>query len=490
MAKALMNDLVILLPGISGSVLQRGGKDVWNVSGQAVLSALFSLGGSIRSLALDASQDDIEADRAPDGVEATAMIADAHLVPGLCKVDGYTQLFESLFESFDLDEVGPDDDQPGNLVRFPYDWRRDVRATARQLRRVVARKLDLWRANGGTKDSRVILVAHSMGGLVSQHYLEALDGWPDCRALITFGTPYRGSVKAIDFLTRGMKMLGVDLSATLRSFPSVYQLLPRYPVIATDGGGGLKRVVELTGPLGLDQVLVAAHVGLHQDLDAASIRHAADARYLSDGYVTIPVVGTRQPTLLSASWDGRAMAVARTAPPGHDPGMADGDGTVPRVSAIPLMQSKAREFRGFFVSEQHAALQNQAFVLGDLVDRLKLLQDGKTLAIQGGAAPSQVSPLSLEIEDLYGPGEPVTLAACAADARDGQVPALVATVEAVSGGSRVDVPLEPGADGWARAALTALAPGLYRVEVAAAGVDYARYLPVHTLFEYAGAAAP
>jgi pimeloyl-ACP methyl ester carboxylesterase len=490
MAKSLMNDMIILLPGISGSVLQRDGRDVWNLSGRVLFSAAWSLGGSVRSLTLDASKDDLDAEFAPDGIRATALIDDAHLVPGLCKVDGYTQLFETLFESFDLDEVGPDDETAGNLVRFPYDWRRDVRATARRLKRVVDRKLALWRANGGTKDSRVILVAHSMGGLVSQYYLEALEGWPDCRALITFGTPYRGSVKAVDFLTRGLKMLGMDLSSTLRSFPAVYQLLPRYPMIDIGAGQELKRAAELAVPLGLDPILVAAHVDLHKELDDARARHKADAKYLSDGYITIPIVGTRQPTLLSATWDGKALAVARTSPAGHEPGTADGDGTVPRVSAIPITQSEARDFRGYFVSEQHASLQNQGFVLGDLVDRLKLLQNRRIGAILGGEAPSSSGPLSLAVEDLYRPGEPVTLAARAADVPAGQAPALAATIEAVSGGSRVVLPMVQGEDGWAHAAPAGLASGLYRVEIAAAGENRARFLPVHSLFEVAAATEP
>jgi hypothetical protein len=327
-----------------------------------------------------------------------------------------------------------------------------------------------------------------MGGLVSQYFLEALEGWPDCRALVTFGTPYRGSVKAVDFLVNGLRKLGIDLSGTLRSFPSVYQLLPRYPMVAA--GSSPQRVVELAQPLGLDRPGLRAHVELHEQLDAAWERHKDEDRYRSDGYLTIPVVGTRQPTLLSAAWDGRELAVARSAPAGHDPGMADGDGTVPRVSAIPIAQSAARDFRGYFEAEQHASLQNQVFILGDLVDRIKLLLDKKLGAVLGELPPSLPGALCVQAEDLYGPGEPVRLAARAADAVPRAEPELVAIVEATSGGSRVEVLLEPDEDGWSRAALVGLAPGLYRVEVAARGRDYARFLPVHTLLQTAGAVAP
>ena len=43
MVKVRMRDIVPLLPGITGSVLQKDGKDIWAVSGQTVWKALTSL---------------------------------------------------------------------------------------------------------------------------------------------------------------------------------------------------------------------------------------------------------------------------------------------------------------------------------------------------------------------------------------------------------------------------------------------------------------
>ena len=127
-SKAEMTDLVVMLPGITGSVLQRGGRDVWNLSARAGWSVAASLGGSIRSLRLEG--DDPDADDAPDGVRASALIEDLVLVPGLYKLDGYTMLPRKLAEEFVLRPCGPDDDAAGNFLKFPYDWRRDVRASA------------------------------------------------------------------------------------------------------------------------------------------------------------------------------------------------------------------------------------------------------------------------------------------------------------------------------------------------------------------------
>ena len=52
MPKPLLRDLVILLPGISGSVLQKDGRDVWGVSGQAVWGLVQRRGAALDGLLL------------------------------------------------------------------------------------------------------------------------------------------------------------------------------------------------------------------------------------------------------------------------------------------------------------------------------------------------------------------------------------------------------------------------------------------------------
>ena len=48
-----MRDVVVCLPGITGSVLQKDGRDVWNISGGALINALATLGRSIGDLKLE-----------------------------------------------------------------------------------------------------------------------------------------------------------------------------------------------------------------------------------------------------------------------------------------------------------------------------------------------------------------------------------------------------------------------------------------------------
>jgi triacylglycerol esterase/lipase EstA (alpha/beta hydrolase family) len=161
-----------------------------------------------------------------DGVTATRVVPDLHLIPGLWKIDGYGKIRQSLEKAFELT-------QGKNLFEFPYDWRRDNRAAARKLHREVHAWLSAWRKGSGQADAKLILVAHSMGGLVARHFLEVLGGWRDTRCLATFGTPYGGSINALQTLVEGTRIGGlIDVSATMRSFTSVYQLLPTYPCVA------------------------------------------------------------------------------------------------------------------------------------------------------------------------------------------------------------------------------------------------------------------
>jgi triacylglycerol esterase/lipase EstA (alpha/beta hydrolase family) len=81
-----------------------------------------------------------------------------------------------------------------NLFPFPYDWRRDNRASARRLERFGWDWLKKWWDPSGNDKAKLIFVVHSMGGLVARYFLEVMGGWKDTRALISFGTPYRGAL--------------------------------------------------------------------------------------------------------------------------------------------------------------------------------------------------------------------------------------------------------------------------------------------------------
>jgi hypothetical protein len=293
---------------------------------------------------------------------------DLHLIPGLWTIDGYGKIAARLQETLDL--------TPGqNYFDFAYDWRRDNRVAARALARATHDWLSAWRASSGNADAKLILVGHSMGGLVCRYFLECLDGWKDTRLLVTFGTPYRGSANALGFLANGMakKLLGLtvaDLSPLLRSFTSVYQLLPIYPCY--DGGDGtLARVAEADGVPNVDRARAADALAFHREIEAAVDGHLKDQAYLDAHYEILPIVGTFQPTNHSGVRRGDAVEMLRTIG-GTDP---DGDSTVPLPSATPLELSE--DPREMYANERHGSLQNNDGVLVQLMQRV--MRDQRSL---------------------------------------------------------------------------------------------------------------
>ena len=79
-SKQPMGDVIVLLPGILGSVLQRDGRDVWAMSPGAAWRAL------VRSVTASTiwqlQGDDPMVDDLGDGVTAPRLQSDLHLIPG------------------------------------------------------------------------------------------------------------------------------------------------------------------------------------------------------------------------------------------------------------------------------------------------------------------------------------------------------------------------------------------------------------------------
>jgi hypothetical protein len=219
MARTPISDVIVILPGILGSVLERQNRKLWAPSRLSLLSALVQLGRNFDSLHLnDAASGDTMSD---GGVAASGLVSNVHLILWLRKIDGYTQLTNYICTRFD---VVPKQ----NYFEFAYDWRLDNRIAADRLACLSRTWLQDWKQTSGASDTRLIVIAHSMGGLVARYFLEVLEGWRDTRMLITFGTPFRGSLNPLDYLVNGFRKLSgfVDLTHLIRSFPSVYQLLP------------------------------------------------------------------------------------------------------------------------------------------------------------------------------------------------------------------------------------------------------------------------
>ena len=333
MTKAI-TDVVVLIPGITGSRLVRRQGDtvtpIWAPSPGVVARAVRIFGRSLTALRLAEIPDDGPAD---DGIEAVGLIPYIHVIPGVWSVElGYSKIaswLDRTFHLFEYDHTAPANEQQPvpNFVKFAYDWRLSNRHNAQVLKETVEPVLSAWQAQGEPfRKARLVLVCHSMGGLLARWYAEQLGGAEHVRAIVTIGTPHRGSAKALHSIVNGApKALGPiarRLTEALRTFPSMYELLPAYQCISVD-----------------DRLLTPHEATIpHTDADRArraresfhDVLHARPTRE-SSGYDLHTIVGIRQPTRASAVWaDGRLTFSELI--DGDDLG---GDGTVARLAATP-----------------------------------------------------------------------------------------------------------------------------------------------------------
>lgn len=470
-----MHHLLIFIPGLMGSTLKKDGRAVWARSVQALWELVRTRGEIIQTLLVGG--DDGRTDDLGDGIKATGLLSDIHHLPRFGSHAGYSVIVRRLEEAFGLQAGSIHAPRPSdNFFTFPYDWRRDNRVTARQLQRFIEQQLPQWRDHSGAKNAQVILIGHSMGGLIARYYAEVLGGWEVCRGLITFGSPHRGALNSLAVLANGIHSLldGSGMNEVVRSFESVYQLLPLYPVI--EAGGADKRITELDTLANVD--LMRAKTARTNFLQAILESAENNPRRMEYQSRTLPWIGVRQPTAQSATVRDGHLALLNTPPTGLPESLADGDGTVPRVAALPVDLEGAGRER--FVVEQHGWLTNHPMALEPLTETVRQLAAPSTINLRGDTEPNPAG-LSLRVEDFYDRGAPVT------------VQLQLATTAAQTRTVRVQVtPPSPGESSMVTAQISSLepsqlnlgelAPGLYTMEATVQG-QFAGAGVVHGAFE-------
>lgn len=198
---------VVFVPGMMGSELWLGSERVWpNVKWMFKDPDLFAWSEDTR-------------------LEARGIVDQVVIVPNLIKQDQYNRLGDYLVE--DLGYTRGKD-----FFEFAYDWRQDVRRSARLLGKFI----DELPVVGP-----VFIIAHSLGTQVSRYYVERVGGKDRVQRLLLLGGPHRGVPKALtsllvapDLLPFGL--MGDKIRQVLSTYPSSYQILPVYPC-ATDQQG-------------------------------------------------------------------------------------------------------------------------------------------------------------------------------------------------------------------------------------------------------------
>lgn len=184
---------VILLPGILGSELHEGNETIW-------MDVWSIIKGDFDQLQVK-----------PDGTSVKDIQS-----PNMLK-KYYGEMMTSLLQRW-------------NVMAFPFDWRLDIRASARLLKAEIDTKLH--------PTDKLMFAAHSMGGLVVRSFLQQFpDQWDRVDRFIMMGTPNYGSF-AIPILYNGLnqvlKLVSVldqtyDMDRLLqfaKMFVGTYQMMP------------------------------------------------------------------------------------------------------------------------------------------------------------------------------------------------------------------------------------------------------------------------
>jgi pimeloyl-ACP methyl ester carboxylesterase len=208
---------VVFVPGTMGSELWAGSERVWpNVKTLFTNPEIYNYPSSIP-------------------LEARNIVDQVVIVPNLIKLDQYNRLGDYLVEELNYSR-GED------FFEFPYDWRQDVRTSAVELGRLVE--------NLPTKQP-VIIIAHSLGTMVSRYYIERLGGHKHIERIILMGGPHKGAVKGLVSMLVAPQVLpfgimGERLRQIVLTFPSTYQILPDYAVGVDQNGHRINFLEDLS----------------------------------------------------------------------------------------------------------------------------------------------------------------------------------------------------------------------------------------------------
>jgi pSer/pThr/pTyr-binding forkhead associated (FHA) protein len=210
--KGRVRSPVVFLPGFMGSELWRGNERIWpNVAAMFTNPEIYRVSSNT-------------------SIEARQLVSEIVVLPKFIKLERYAALGDFLCKDLDY-ERGKD------LLEFPWDWRLDLRLSARRL----AERIELWRDKVKEAREPITLIAHSMGCLVARYYVEKLNGKSQVSRMMMIGGTHSGMPKTLQpFGAYGKQPffygLAEPFERAIASLPSLYTMLPTYSSIFDSSG--------------------------------------------------------------------------------------------------------------------------------------------------------------------------------------------------------------------------------------------------------------
>lgn len=469
-----LRHLIVIVPGIGGSVLADADGVVWGDRMRRVVG-------------LVGHPDRLHGNKP---LRAVGLMKTLGFIAPL-KAHGYDDLVRGLLNGLDTPDLAVDVAADGagrnpraDIVLLPYDFRLGVEPAARRLAAEVTARLEHLPQR--ERVGRVIVIGHSMGGLVARYWALDPDQARTCAAILTVGTPHRGASKALDWLVNGaglgvgprvggraaITVTRVVLQGTtdmLRSWPGMYDLLPTYQVIDDPVGGRHLTAYDLAdagGPGFAADPFYKTQALRARDLhDTITTAWATPPQAPGASPATIPFLARDHGTVHAARLDHGRLEVA-VADPGWQPNPGwRGDGTVPALSAVPPeLAPTAFSHRWHHVQERHVPMAGTNAV----VEMVRSLVGDDVSAVRGG--PAEGLRLGIDLDDAAVLGEPVPVTVRlldgAAPADPTGVKVFVTVQPEDRSAAQVRVEADTQAQEW-QATFTPPGPGLWRVRVQA-----------------------
>lgn len=332
-----------------------------------------------------------------DGLDGVEYIApDAYLL-------GKDHLYDDLMR--DLEGLGYTAGL--TMYGFPYDWRlsNNVHASA------LNNKIDEAIADSGS--ANVIIVSHSMGGIVTKEFLRQYPGNQyKINKWITLGTPHLGSPKAVKALIDGYNFdasLIISKEAGRRlamHSPAVYQLLPSEKYYTVMGSSDYMLYYTVNGTSTqtksystVSNVLSNVHTGAVDEY----LNYQEGLQTLAQNYHSTwdsnistvkmyQIVGDNVPTPLGWLYPTNVSSFYGLSTQEPAPLIGRGDGTVPRISGDAVGTNYNTTVYYYHGTTTHGALPTDPDVCQKVIN---IINGRESAPVNNITSTCNTAPLSL-----------------------------------------------------------------------------------------------